>query len=141
MEWEIIIHQAHNYIEVVTKGVADKDDSLEMAKIITKTMRSNRFAKAMIDHRSIEKATGNIIEIYERPKLFRVLGVALGIKIAEIINPDHFEHFHFLETVCRNRGYNFSIFYEKISALEWLLEKECRAPRGVLSQRRDLKAE
>lgn len=124
MEWQITLHRENTYIEVVTKGIADQERSLEMAQAIAKTMRTNRYTKVLIDHRNIEKVSGKIAEIYERPKLFKIIGVILGIKIAEIINPDHLEHFRFLETVCINRGYKFSIFYDKTSALNWLLERQ-----------------
>jgi hypothetical protein len=121
MEWEIKVHRELKYIEFVTKGVADSEGSLEMAKTIAETMRKKRLTKVIIDHRNIESVSGKIIDIYERPKLFRLIGVILGIKIAEIINPDHLTHFRFLETVCVNRGYVFSIFYDRVTPLEWLL--------------------
>ena len=122
MEWEIAIHNDHKYLEIVTSGSLDKDSSMEMAKIIRKTMMGHGLTKALIDHRNISEVSGKIIDIYERPKLFRIIGTILGIKIAEIINPDHFEHFRFLETVCINQGFRFSIFYERQNALEWLLD-------------------
>jgi hypothetical protein len=121
MEWEVTIHHDNKYIEIVTKGIADKDSSLAMAKTIAETMRHNRFTKVLIDHRNIEKVTGEIIDIYDRPKLFKIIGVILGIKIAEIINQDHLEHFKFFETVCVNQGYKFSFFFDKTNALQWLI--------------------
>ncbi|MDK9708538.1 MAG: hypothetical protein OEL83_15960 [Desulforhopalus sp.] len=123
MQWQITMCRENAYIEVVTKGIADQESSLEMAQAIAKTMRANRYTKVLIDHRNIEKVSGKVVEIYDRPKLFKLIGVILGIKIAEIINPDHREHFRFLETVCINRGYKFSIFYDKTTALHWLLDK------------------
>ena len=110
MEWEITIHKDHKYIEIITGGVLDKDGSMEMAKTIAETMRHHRITKALIDHRNVSDVSGKIIDVYERPKLFRLIGVILGIKIAEIVNPDHIKHFRFLETVCINRGYKFSVF-------------------------------
>ncbi|MFH1198519.1 MAG: hypothetical protein V1720_22645 [bacterium] len=121
MEWDITIHNDYKYIEVVTKGVADKDGSMDMAKSISETMRRHRITKALIDHRNVTNISGSVLEAYERPKLFKIIGVILGIKIAEIINPDHLEHFKFLETVCLNQGYKFSVYYDRTEALEWLL--------------------
>jgi hypothetical protein len=46
----------------------------------------------------------------------------LRVKIAEIIKPEHLEHFSFFETVYRNHRYRLSIFQEKDEALAWLLE-------------------
>lgn len=121
MEWEIRMHHEEKYMEVITTGVADKDSSLNMAKIIKETMQQHRITKALIDHRNIEKVSGEIIEIYDRPKLFTIIGVIFDVKIAEIIKPDHVKHFRFFETVCLNQGFKVSIFQEPSPALEWLL--------------------
>jgi hypothetical protein len=118
MEWEITVHKS--FVEIVTRGIADKAGSLEMAKAITSTMKRNRLTRALIDHRSLETVTGEVIDIYERPRIFRIIGVLWGIRIAEVIKPDHQEHFKFLETVCINQGYRFSMFHQKDQALQWL---------------------
>ncbi|PKO12877.1 MAG: hypothetical protein CVU39_22330 [Chloroflexi bacterium HGW-Chloroflexi-10] len=122
MEWEIRIHNEEKYLEVITKGAADKDGSLNMAKIVSETMQKHKITKVLIDHRSIESVSGEIIEIYNRPKLLRFIGVILGVKIAEIIKPEHIKHFRFFETVCINQGFRVSIFQENLPALEWLLK-------------------
>jgi hypothetical protein len=122
MEWEISIHHEEKYIEVSTSGVADKEGSLKMAKVIKETMQQLRITRVLIDHRNIERVSGEIIEIYDRPKLLRLVGVILGVKIAEIIKPDHIRHFRFFETVCINQGFRISIFQEKSPALAWLLK-------------------
>lgn len=122
MDWEIKIDKDQKLLEIITSGLLDKNSSLEMAKVIAKTMKKNRLKRALIDHRNVTELSGEIIDIYERPKLFRIIGMFLGIKIAEIINPEHTDHFKFLETVCLNRGFRFSIFFDKPAALSWLLD-------------------
>ena len=123
MEWKIVINDEDKYIEVITSGIADKDGSLDMAKAIAHTMRTNRITRVLIDHRNVVSVIGSVAEIYNRPKLFRIIGVLFRIKIAEIIKPEHLEHFKFFETVCANRGYRISVFQEKEKALSWLLEQ------------------
>jgi hypothetical protein len=122
MKWDIIINDQNKYVEVITSGIADKDGSLNMAKAITHAMKTNRITKALIDHRNVESVHGNIADIYERPRLFRIIGIILRIKIAEIIKSEHLEHFKFLETVSVNQGYRMSIFQDREKALAWLLE-------------------
>ena len=51
------------------------------------------------------------------------IGTIEGIMVAEVVKPEHKEFFNFLETVCVNRGYSFSIFEDRKSALEWLLKQ------------------
>jgi hypothetical protein len=122
MKWEIVIHEAPKYLEIITSGKADKDGSLEMAKAITENMRKNRITRALIDHRKIEAVEGRTIDIYDRPGKFKLIGAILGIRIAEIVKPEHVEHFSFFETVCLNQGYKFSIFQEREQAKKWLFE-------------------
>jgi hypothetical protein len=122
MEWKIVINDEYKYIEVITSGIADKDSSLNMVKAITNTMKTNRIIKALIDHRNVVSVTGNTTDIYNRPKIFRIIGIILKIRIAEIIKPEHLKHFKFFETVCVNQGYQISIFQDKEKALSWLLK-------------------
>jgi hypothetical protein len=81
-----------------------------------------KITKALIDHRNINSVSGGTLEVYERPKQFKEIGVIHGIKVAEVVKPEHKEFSNFLETVCVNRGYAFSIFNDQKSALEWLLK-------------------
>jgi CxxC motif-containing protein len=122
MEYEIRADNDEKYIEVVTRGVADTDASLGMAKTIKEIMQQHRMTKVLIDHRNIEKVSGKTIEIYDRPKILRLMGIIMNIKIAEVIKPDHVKHFSFFETVCINQGFKVSIFHEILPALEWLLK-------------------
>lgn len=121
MEWKIVVRNKERYVEVITSGVADKDGSLNMARAITQIMRERRIKRVLIDHRNIDGVTGKTIDIYDRPKIFRLIGAILKIKIAEIIKPDNLEHFKFFETVCINRGYQLAVFQDEDKAIAWLL--------------------
>ncbi|MBN1472448.1 MAG: hypothetical protein JW925_11760 [Syntrophaceae bacterium] len=121
MEWDIVINDEHKCIEVVTRGIADKDSSLVLAKDVINKLNATQFKKVLVDHRNLEKAIGKIIDIYERPKLYKEHGVKLGTKLALIIKPEHSEVYEFLETVCVNQGFLVSIFQDKEKALAWLI--------------------
>ena len=121
MEWNLVIHDEDGYLEVVTGGMVDGDGTIDMAKAIAQTMKSHRLTKALIDHRNVVGVIGGTSAIYTRPKMFRFIGLTLGIKIAEIIRPEHEGHFRFFESVCLNQGYRLSVFQDKDKALTWLL--------------------
>jgi hypothetical protein len=121
MDWNIIIHDDEAYVEVITSGIADKDGSLNMAKTLSHTMRTRRITKALIDHRNIGEVVSKPFDIYNRPKIFKLIGVILKIKIAEIIRPEHTEHFKSFESVCLSRGYHIATFQDKDKAVKWLL--------------------
>jgi hypothetical protein len=122
MEWTTTVHEEKQYIEIATSGVADRDGSLNMARAINEAMSKARIKKLLIDHGNITSISGKIKEVYQRPKQFQEMGVIRGIKIAEVVKPEHKEFFGFLETVCINSGYTFNIFNDRESALKWLLE-------------------
>jgi hypothetical protein len=122
MEWIITIKE-EQYVQVVTSGIADKDGSMQMAQAIGDTMRANLISKALIDHSGIDAVSGEIVEIYERPKEFQEMKVIYGIMIAEVVKPEHEEFFSFLETVSRNRGFKFEIFHDRNDAVKWLLSQ------------------
>ena len=121
MEWNILIHDEEHYIEVVTSGVVDGDGTIDMAKAIAQTMMSHRATKALIDHRNVVDVIGGTAATYNRPKIFRFMGVTLRIKIAELIKPEDEGHFKFFESVCISQGYRLSVFQDKDKALAWLL--------------------
>ena len=124
MEWNILEHNDDGYVEIVTNGVADGEGSMKMAKALAEIMQAHRLTKALIDHRNVEYVIGNKAVFDERPKAFRGAAPDLGIKIAEIIRPEHRGHFQYLETIFTQLGHQVSIFQEKDPALAWLLAGE-----------------
>lgn len=122
MEWDVIFHDNPRYLEIVTRGVADEGASAVMAKAVKETMQAARITRVLIDHRNLSAVMGSIVAVRERPSLFRLIGVLLGVRIAELIRPEHREHFRFLETVCANRGFKVGVHYKREEALDWLLQ-------------------
>ena len=121
MELTITINNENQYLDVVTSGDINKDNSLNMVEQIAFASIKNKIKKILIDHSRIDSVLGEILDVYGRPEEFKGKGVLCGIKVAEVIKPEHKEFFHFLETTCRNRGYQFKMFVDHKSALEWLL--------------------
>lgn len=123
MEWTISFLPDQQIVVIQTHGVANETSSLEMAKSISKTMLEYHAMRCIIDHSDISSVSGNVVEIYHRPQELREIGVSSMAKIAEVVLPAHREHFGFLETVCRNRGFDFGIFNNQESAIQWLTKE------------------
>jgi hypothetical protein len=120
MEWTISFLSDQQIVIIQTHGVADETSSLEMARNISKTMAEYKVMRCLIDHSAIKSVSGNVSKIYYRPQELREIGIPFKVKIAEVVLPAHTEHFDFLETVCRNRGFDFRIFSDQESAIQWL---------------------
>jgi hypothetical protein len=120
MEWTISVLHDQQILVIQTRGVADETSSIKMAESIAKAMAQYKVMRCLIDHSAISAVTGGTFEIYSRPNELAGIGVPSKVKIAEVVLPAHRAHFGFLETVCRNRGFDFRIFDDREFALEWL---------------------
>jgi hypothetical protein len=120
MEWTISFLSDQQVVFIKTQGVADETSSLAMAKSIPEAMIEYKAMRCLIDHSAIGSVSGAVVKIYYRPQELREAGVHPMVKIAEVVLPAHKAHFDFLETVCRNRGFDFRIFNDQESAIQWL---------------------
>jgi len=120
MEWTVSFLPDERIVVVKTYGLADENGSIQMAKIISKTMAQHLARLCLVDHSFLDGVSGSVVDVYDRPKGLIRIGVPRGIKIAEIVLPEHRKHFAFLETVCRNRGFDFRIFSDRETAIQWL---------------------
>ena len=118
MEWTITLDEENKYAAIVTRGIADRDGSLEMAKEISMILGKEKIKRILVDHRNISSVSGKPVDIYSRPKEFKEIGAIPGIIVAVVVKSDYKAFFRFFETVCVNRGYVFSTFDDKKSALE-----------------------
>jgi hypothetical protein len=120
MEWSISFLPDAHIIVVQTEGIVNESDTLNMAKDVKKAMVQYKASGCLIDHSSIKSVTGSIVKTYYRPEELSGMGVPRNIRIAVVAPQEHKGHFNFLETVCRNRGFDFSLFENRETAIEWL---------------------
>ena len=120
MEWKISFLSDQQIVVIETSGVADETSSLEMAKSISKTMMQYKATRCLIDHSALISVSGGSVEIYYRPQVLSKTGISSEVRIAEVVLPAHKEHFGFLEYVCRNNGFDFRVFEDRVSAIQWL---------------------
>lgn len=121
MEWTISFLSDKRIVVIETSGIASNANTLEMAKSISKAMIEYQTMLCLIDYSAISSVSGNIVDVYYRPQELRASNVPTTVKIAEVVSLEHSEHFAFLETVFRNRGFNFCTFGDRESAIQWLV--------------------
>jgi hypothetical protein len=122
MEWTVSFQSDQRIVIVETRGDADDKGSLEMSKVIAKTMIEYKATRCLIDHSGLSSVSGNPSGMYFRPKGIIDGGAPHTAVIAEVVLPAHRKHFEFLETVFRNNGMLFRVFDDRASALQWLME-------------------
>jgi hypothetical protein len=122
MQWKVTFHPEDKYAEIVTSGKADKEGSMEMVRELISELSQKNYFRALVDHSHLESVSGSITDVYYRPKETADMGAVRTVRIAEIIRREHEEHFKFLEVVFKNRGMNMEMFFDRESALRWLLQ-------------------
>jgi hypothetical protein len=121
MEWKTSFLKEQRIVVFETSGVADGAGSFEMAKSISGTMAVHLATRCLIDHTGISSISASISDAYYRPQRVFKFNIPVRIKIAEVVLPAHKRHFDFLETVFRNRGFDFRVFSEREPAIKWLM--------------------
>ena len=122
MEWKNTFLSDEQVVVIKTYGIADEASSLEMAQSISKTMMQYNATRCLIDHSALTAVSGSSEGIYYRPQGISNTGISSKVKIAEVVNPAHKEHFGFLEYVCRTNGFDFRIFESREPAMKWLTQ-------------------
>src|SRR5690606_34599354 len=108
MEWTIDYLADEEILYIKTKGRLTKEDANAMLRDVVQAMEEHGCYKQLVDHREtvFELST---FQYYERPDVNREIGMSYSWKIAMIFK-ELTENTRFMETVFRNRGYNFHQF-------------------------------
>ena len=121
MEWNIEYLLDAHLIYVKTKGILTANAANLMVKEIVKAADCHQCDRQIIDHRETSFAL-SLFEYYERPEVNSKIGISSKWKIAMVFKELN-ENTYFMETVFRNRGYNFCQFDDLEKARDWVLDK------------------
>lgn len=121
MEWQIEYYSSEDYLYIRTKGVLTAESANAMVMEIVEAAALHRCDRQIVDHRNTTFAL-SLFEYYERPDVNKQIGISQRWKIAMVFS-EMSENTHFMETVFRNRGYNFRQFDDIEKAKEWLLSE------------------
>ncbi len=121
MEWTIEYWDELKTIYVKTRGILTTEVANEMVKDLVEAMSRHQCQKQIIDHSDTDMQL-KVIEYYDRPSINEQIGLSRSWKIA-MIYKDSNENAIFMETVFRNRGYNFRGFTSLEEAKEWIAQQ------------------
>ena len=119
MEWTIEYLADERILYVKTRGVMTRDVANAMVGEIVDAMKQYQCNLQIVDHRQTTLAF-SLMEYYERPEVNRQIGISTTWKIAMVFK-ELTDDTLFMETVFRNRGYNFRQFDDLDMAREWVL--------------------
>ena len=119
MDWTIDYLLDENLLYIRTQGVMTRASANAMVKEIVEAAGCHHCDRQIVDHRKTTFAF-SIMEYYERPAVNREIGISHTWKIAMVFRELN-EDTRFMETVFRNRGYNFRQFDDLEEARTWVL--------------------
>ena len=120
MDWEILFDEKENILSVKTHGILDMASSKALTKECIEFLKKKNCHRCLIDTTEITSQNLGTLEIHSFPSLFDELGFPRNTSLAEVTLRKYAKDFGFFETVCRNRGYVVSTFFDIESALQWL---------------------
>lgn len=119
MDWKIEYLADQCLLYIKTSGILTKEDANSMIKEVVVAMEKYACQKQLVDHRDTTFGL-SVLEYYERPDVNREIGMSYTWKIAMVFKELN-DNTRFMETVFRNRGYNFHQFDDIEKAREWVL--------------------
>jgi hypothetical protein len=122
MEWKIQYLADEKVLYIKTKGMLTSESANLMVKEAVAAMDLYQCEKQLVDHSETTFAL-NILEYYERPSINQQIGLSHLWKIAMIFK-ELTEQTHFMETVFRNRGFDFHEFENMEEAKAWLAKNK-----------------
>jgi hypothetical protein len=120
MDWEISFDEKENILLVKTSGVLDMASSKALTKECIEIIKKKNYRRCLVDTRKITSQKLGTLEIHSFSNLFAELDFPRDVRLAEVTLKEYAKDFGFFETVCNNRGYMVSTFYEIEPALQWL---------------------
>jgi hypothetical protein len=120
MDWEISFDEKENTLLVKTRGILDMASSKTLTKECIEVIKKKNCRRCLVDTREITSQNLGTLEIHSLPSLFTELDFPHDLRLAEVTLKKYAKDFGFFETVCRNRGYMVSTFFDVESALQWL---------------------
>ncbi|MBK6792459.1 MAG: hypothetical protein IPG80_07925 [Anaerolineales bacterium] len=119
MEWTIEYLANECLLYIKTKGVVTRERANLMVGDIVEAMERYKCIRQIVDHR-LSTFAFQVREYYERPEVNKQIGISTRWKIAMVFNELTKDTF-FMETVFRNRGYDFRQFCDLEEARAWVL--------------------
>jgi hypothetical protein len=118
MEWTIQYLADEKILYIKTSGVLTSESANLMVREAVQAMDVYQCGKQLVDHSETTFAL-NVLQYYERPSINQQIGISRSWKIAMIFK-ELTEQTHFMETVFRNRGFDFHEFDDVEKAKAWL---------------------
>jgi len=122
-DYTLVIEVQAGYLFARASGVRTRVGVAAMTLEVFEAARANRLSKVLVDVRELSGRLGTVDNVRLVTEVFEKLR-GKGIRKAAIVDEQApGVRGWFLETVARNRGFNFRIFADEQEAHAWLEER------------------
>ena len=121
MEWLIEYWDELNTLYIKTSGILTTKDANKMVGDVVAAMSQYQCVKQIVDHRKTNLAF-TTVDYYQRPNINEQIGISRTWKIAMVFSALD-KNTRFMETVFKNRGYNFHQFSSLEDAKNWIADE------------------
>ncbi len=121
MPWSVDYDEEHGFVEIEYSGSTTGDD-LRMATREAIALSEQHGALKCIVDCTYQEKTGDVLDLYEFPKIYEGAGLSRAIQLALLmpLATELHEFAEFYENVCVNRGWQVRTFRSREQAFEWL---------------------
>lgn len=123
MPWEMSCDEKQKTLYITTHGIMTLKDATIMRNEGAAIIKQNGLTRCLLDHSNLDEYVLQTFDIYNLPNRYRELEISHGIKLAVVVHEKLKENIQFYENVCRNNGYQVSMFFSQGEAKAWLGEE------------------
>lgn len=123
MPWHVTYVESEKTVLITNSGDLTYEDFVSEAEEAVALMQQHQTSLCLVDDRDYNHPA-KIADLYRIVDVYESFGVSKTERVALLFSPENpfMDDFKFFETVCRNRGFNFKIFFDEIEAKNWLKE-------------------
>jgi hypothetical protein len=122
MEWDYFFNTDTELLEVMVKGELSTSELNAMAQDNLEEIRKHDCFRCLLNYTGSTKDL-SVVEMFHRPKEVAKIGVTAKYRIALLVRSEQYDNYKFVENVYKNNGYDFEIFIEKESAVDFLMKR------------------
>jgi hypothetical protein len=121
MSWRVKYLPASHVVAVIARGEISNEDAMAQVAETIRVLEQNRANLVLLDY-SNALSEVSLASLYGLPDYFTQSGGPWNVRMAVVVPRTQYRiaTYHFLELVCKNAGYNVSLFEERKPAEDWL---------------------
>ena len=123
MPWRVEFDPEKGMVVVTSSGEIRNEDARAQVEATSRLLKQNQASAVLTDY-SDALSEVSLPSLYWLPDYYTELGAPWNTRVAVVLPRTRYrvESFQFFELVCKNAGYNVSLFPTREAAEDWLAQ-------------------